>query len=96
MTKKNVETTIVEVVETKQLGRPVNPNSVRQQRLKEMAEKREQGLLKRGRPIVSESKRQQVLKAREEKVNNGIELKRGRPVNPESNRQVTLAKKVSK
>lgn len=96
MEKKNVETTIVEVVETKQLGRPVNPNSVRQQRLKEIAEKREQGLIKRGRPVVAESKRQQTLKVREEKVKNGIELKRGRPINPESNRQVKLAKQVSK
>jgi len=61
-----------------------------------MAEKREQGLLKRGRPIVAESKRQQTLKVREEKVKNGFELKRGRPINPESNRQVKLAKQVSK
>jgi len=100
MKNKNVKTTnVVETVvtvETPRLGRPMNPNSVRQQRLKEMSDKREQGLLKRGRPVVAESTRQQVLKAREEKVNNGIELKRGRPVNSESNRQVTLAKKVSK
>jgi len=77
-----------------QLGRPVNPNSARQQRIKELNEKREQGLCKRGRPVVAESKRQEVLKAREEKLNSGIELKRGRPVNPNSARQARLAKKV--
>ena len=49
-----------------QLGRPVNPNSARQQRIKELNEKREQGLCKRGRPVVAESKRQEVLKARPE------------------------------
>ena len=31
-------------------GRPVNPNSARQQRLAELAVKRELGLVKRGRP----------------------------------------------
>jgi hypothetical protein len=77
-----------------QLGRPVNPNSARQQRIKELNEKREQGLCKRGRPVNGESKRQSTLKLREEKVNSGIELKRGRPVNPNSERQIRLSKKV--
>jgi hypothetical protein len=36
--------------EIKKLGRPVNENSVRQKRLKELESKKEQGLLKRGRP----------------------------------------------
>ena len=36
--------------EVKKLGRPVNENSVRQLRLKELELKRELGLLKRGRP----------------------------------------------
>lgn len=80
---------------TKQLGRPVNPNSVRQQRIQERNEKREQGLLKRGRPVMEGSKRQMTLKTREEKLNNGIEPKRGRPVNPESKRQIELAKKTT-
>lgn len=82
--------------ETKQLGRPVNPNSVRQQRIQERLAKQEQGLLKRGRPVVEGSKRQLKLKLQAEKVNNGIELKRGRPVNPNSKRQIELAKKSSK
>ena len=85
----------VEVTETKQLGRPVNPNSVRQQRIQERLAKKEAGLLKRGRPIVEGSKRQLTLKVREEKLNNGGELKRGRPVNPNSKRQIELAKKNS-
>jgi len=83
----------VEVIEVKKLGRPVNPNSVRQQRIQERLAKKEAGLLKRGRPIVEGSKRQLTLKVREEKVNNGIELKRGRPIVPNSKRQIELAKK---
>jgi len=83
----------IQVTETKQLGRPVNPNSVRQQRIQERLAKKEAGLLKRGRPIVEGSKRQLTLKVREEKVNNGIELKRGRPIVPNSKRQIELAKK---
>lgn len=86
----------VEVTETKQLGRPVNPNSVRQQRIQERLAKKEAGLLKRGRPIVEGSKRQLTLQVREEKLNNGVELKRGRPINPDSKRQIELAKKNSK
>lgn len=85
----------IQVTETKQLGRPVNPNSVRQQRIQERLAKKEAGLLKRGRPIVEGSKRQLTLKVREEKLNNGGELKRGRPVNPNSKRQIELAKKNS-
>lgn len=79
---------------TPKLGRPVNPNSARQQRIQELNEKREKGLCKRGRPVNGESKRQEVLKLREEKLKNGIELKRGRPVNPNSERQIRLSKKV--
>jgi len=40
----------VEVIEVKKLGRPVNENSERQKRLKELESKRELGLVKRGRP----------------------------------------------
>lgn len=85
----------VEVTETKQLGRPANPNSARQKRIQERLAKKEAGLLKRGRPVIEGSKRQETLKKREEKVNSGVELKRGRPVNPNSKRQVELAKKNS-
>jgi hypothetical protein len=86
----------IQVTETKQLGRPVNPNSARQQRIQERLVKQEQGLLKRGRPVVEGSNRQLKLKLQEEKVNNGIELKRGRPVNPNSERQIRLSKQNSK
>ena len=43
--------------ETVALGRPVNPNSARQKRLAELAEKRANGECKRGRPIVEGSER---------------------------------------
>ena len=36
---------------SKKLGRPVNPNSARQLRLKELELKRANGELKRGRPV---------------------------------------------
>lgn len=62
------------------LGRPVNPNSQRQQRLMAMELKKlEQGELKRGRPVVENSDRQQRLQAIEIKKEAGIEIKRGRP-----------------
>jgi len=48
----------VEVIEVKKLGRPVNENSVRQQRLKELESKRKNGELKLGRPIKEDSERQ--------------------------------------
>lgn len=86
------------VIETvmKQLGRPVNPNSVRQQRIAELEAKRAAGECKRGRPTVAGSKRQEVLAARAAKVNSGIELKRGRPVNPNSERQHRLAAQAAR
>ena len=71
----NNETTTVEV----KLGRPVNPNSVRQQRLQQLATLREAGLLKRGRPVVQESVRQKRLAEMEAKRAAGVEIKRGRP-----------------
>jgi len=42
-------------------GRPVNVNSVRQIRLKELEMKKELGLLKRGRPVNENSERQKRL-----------------------------------
>lgn len=87
-----MENTNTNTTETKQLGRPVNPNSARQQRIQEQNAKREAGLLKRGRPVIAGSKRQEVLQKRSEKLSQGMELKRGRPVNPNSNRQIKLAK----
>ena len=74
----------------KQLGRPVNEKSVRQMKLKEIAEKRAQGLIKRGRPANENSKNAAKVKARQEKLASGIVLKRGRPVNETSARQQRL------
>lgn len=91
-----IEATPVEITSiTKQLGRPVNPNSARQQRIAELEAKRAAGECKRGRPTVAGSKRQEVLAAREAKRAAGIELKRGRPVNPESKRQQQLTAKTA-
>jgi microcompartment protein CcmL/EutN len=70
-------------------GRPVNENSVRQKRLIELEEKRNNGELKRGRPVNSESVRQQRLNELESKRING-ELRLGRPVNENSVRQMRL------
>ena len=92
-----IEATPVEITSiTKQLGRPVNPNSVRQQRIAELEAKRAAGECKRGRPTVAGSKRQEVLAAREAKRAAGIEPKRGRPIVPESKRQMELAAKAAR
>jgi len=66
-------------------GRPIDPNSKRQQRLATAPGK------KTGRPIDPNSKRQQRLKELEMKRANG-ELKRGRPIDPTSKRQLALRK----
>ena len=76
-------------------GRPVNPTSERQKRLKELEAKRKKGLLKRGRPVDSNSERQKRLKELEAKRKNGT-LKRGRPSNPNSARQIRLAELAAK
>ena len=81
--------------ETKQIGRPSNPNSARQMKIQERLAKKEAGLLKRGRPVIEGSKRQEVLAKRNEKISNGIALAKGRPVNPNSKRQIELAKKAT-
>jgi uncharacterized protein YneF (UPF0154 family) len=79
----------VTIKEKGKRGRPVNENSVRQIRLKELEEKRVNGELRRGRPVNEESVRQMRLKTLEEKRVNG-ELKKGRPVNENSVRQMRL------
>ena len=83
------------VEKTVQLGRPVNPNSARQIRLKELAEKKANGTLKLGRPVVEGSARQVRLAELEEKRANGT-LQLGRPVNPNSARQKRLAELEAK
>jgi hypothetical protein len=76
---------------TAQLGRPVNENSARQIRLKEIQAKREAGLIKRGRPSVPGSKNAIKQKIRSMKQSLGLDIKRGRPVNPESARAKRIA-----
>ena len=79
--------------ETKKLGRPTNPNSVRQQQLKAKAEMKANGVvIKRGRPVVEGSKNQMKLERRNKLAEAGLLTgKRGRPVNPESVRQKRVA-----
>jgi len=100
MSKKNTTPTEVqnnEVVVTKTVnvvektikhpGRPINPDSPRQQRLREMEERRLNGSdVKRGRPVNPDSVRQHRLAT----MNTGV---LGRPVNPDSARQQRLALK---
>ena len=69
-----------------QLGRPVNPNSVRQQRLATAPGR------KTGRPVNPLSARQERLHQLDMKrIRNGGTIKRGRPVNATSERQLRLA-----
>ena len=83
----------MEKVKTIQLGRPVNPNSVRQIRLAELESRKVNGTLKLGRPVNLNSARQIRLKELAEKRDNG-ELRRGRPVDENSARQQKLANKA--
>jgi hypothetical protein len=96
----NIETVVVaaeNVTEVKQLGRPVNPNSERQQRLAELEAKRNSGELKRGRPVNGTSERQKRLAELAAKAEqNGGSIKRGRPVNGTSERQKRLAELEAK
>ena len=85
-TVATVETAVVEtptveaVAESKQLGRKVNPNSVRQQKLAKIAELKAQGVVvKRGRNANPESKNQQKQMRFEALRAQGFEVKRGRP-----------------
>ena len=69
-----------------QLGRPVNPNSARQQRLAKAPGR------KTGRPINEDSVRQQRLRELAiKRVQGGGTIKRGHPVNATSERQLRLA-----
>ena len=82
------------VNEVKQLGRPVNPNSIRQIRLAELAAKKASGECKQGRPVNPNSERQARLAKQAENKANG--LGQGRPVNPNSARQMRLAELKAK
>ena len=75
----------VEFSNKAQLGRPVDPNSKRQQRLATAPGK------KTGRPVDPTSARQlRLLEQATRKALNGGVVKRGRPVNPNSARQIAL------
>jgi hypothetical protein len=70
-------------------GRPVNENSPRQLRLKELEAKKANGELKRGRPVDTESVRQKRIADIQTRKESG-EFKLGRAINPESERQKRL------
>ena len=74
-----------------QLGRPVDPNSKRQQRLATAPGK------KTGRPVDPTSARQKRLaeQAARAAANGGV-VKRGRPVDPNSARQIALREAAAK
>jgi hypothetical protein len=83
-------------VEIKKLGRPVNVNSARQQRIAELAEKKANGTLKKGRPVNEKSMRQINLTLKALKMLAGEEIKKGRPVNENSARQQRIAELAAK
>jgi hypothetical protein len=86
------QTMEIEVTIVKQLGRPLNPNSARQQRLAEMEARRVNGEVRKGRPVNPDSARQAKLAGR---TTEGTGVK-GRPVNFESARQKKLAEMEAK
>jgi hypothetical protein len=63
----------------KKPGRPVNPESARQKRERELSERRERGELTLGRPKVADSKRQQELALKAAKAAEGHQAAKGRP-----------------
>jgi|LakMenEpi03Aug12_release.lakeMendotaPanAssembly.Ray.scaffolds.fasta_scaffold919856_1 hypothetical protein len=83
-------------VEIKKLGRPVNVNSARQQRIAELAEKKANGTLKKGRPVKEGSMRQINLTLKALKMLAGEEIKKGRPVKADSARQQRIAELAAK
>jgi len=89
---KGKKVAVVEVVAIK--GRPVDENSVRQLRLKELAAKKAAGTLVKGRPVNASSDRQLRLKI--QFANKQLGIGQGRPVNPNSVRQQRLAELESK
>ena len=89
---KVVEAVVVEVVAIK--GRPVNENSARQLRLKELEAKKAAGMLKKGRPVNENSERQFRLKT--QALNKALGIKQGRPVDKNSARQQRLAELEAK
>jgi hypothetical protein len=89
-TVKGLEVSVVGV----KTGRKVDPNSVRQVRLAELAAKRANGELRRGRPVEANSERQ--IRLALQAANKALGIGQGRPVNPNSARQIRLAELESK
>tara|TARA_R110000772_G_C13151329_1_gene425057 strand:- start:266 stop:640 length:375 start_codon:yes stop_codon:yes gene_type:complete len=89
---KNVVEVVVEVVAIK--GRPVNENSARQLRLKELEAKKAAGTLKKGRPVDMSSERQ--VRLAKQALNKANGIGQGRPVDPNSVRQQRLAELEAK
>jgi hypothetical protein len=85
--EKTVNGLEVSVVGVK-TGRKIDPNSVRQQRLKELEAKKANGELRRGRPVEANSERQ--LRLALQAANKALGIGQGRPVNPNSVRQIRL------
>ena len=89
---KVVEVVNVEVVAIK--GRPVNENSTRQLRLKELEAKKAAGTLKKGRPVDMSSERQ--VRLAKQALNKANGIGQGRPVDPKSARQLRLTELEAK
>jgi hypothetical protein len=90
-TVKGLEISVVGV----KTGRKVDPNSVRQVRLAELAAKRANGELRRGRPVDTMSERQFRLK--KQSINKALGIGgQGRPINPNSARQIRLNELAAK
>jgi len=85
-----------EVIDEKFLGRPINPNSARQQKLRERELKALNGGVKRGRPVNPESARQQSLSSKGTNVDENGVPRRGRPVSEVSKRQQQLKEREMK
>lgn len=66
--KINEMTPTIEAEVERAPGRPVNPNSKRQQRIADLEKRRAEGTLKLGRPVETESERQKRLAERQAKV----------------------------
>lgn len=69
-------------------GRPVNPNSVRQQRIADLEARRANGELKLGRPAQTDSERQKKLAERQAKIDaynaQQVEITNGAVIAPEN------------
>ena len=89
-TVKGLEISVVGV----KTGRKIDPNSLRQLRLKELELKKLNGELRRGRPVKANSERQ--IRLALQAANKALGIGQGRPVNPNSARQIRLAELESK